>query len=224
MKTILAFIIICLASVVLAQKSQLGPYWLARIKVKCNDVVHNCPGAIISDNGHLITAASCVNKCNDSVRIIKVAVSEYLSSKRLNKRVKANQVTILHDVALVKFGCPKFKLSKVSLKRSCTPKVNLTIINVDKTSLNPLMSKAEMAGRNKKCKKAYVDNWESQYACILASPCGDKSEGLITDEQYNSLYSLSLHASECNKEETMIAALELCEYRKWITNETTTGG
>lgn len=236
MKFILALLITTLAGMALTEEQQQEPLWLAKLKVKCKDTIYQCLGAIITDDV-LITTASCVNRCDDSVRIIKISASEYLGDKSnlYNKKLRATEVIIhpqynsseTHNIALVKFKCPDFQLAKVSLNDSCMPKVDLSVINlhVNKTSANCLMSAASVSGKQKKCRRAY-SNWdESLQECILASSCSDKSEALIADNTHSVLYGVSLYASKCDNkyENTIIAALELCTYYNWIISQTITG-
>ena len=234
MRFILAFLLTSLTGMALTEGQQ-APFWLAKVKVKCEDAVHNCLGAIIEDQ-FLITTASCVTKCDDSERVIKISVSEYSANddKQFGRRVKATEVTVhpeyslsetqnLHDIALVKFRCPNFELSKVSLNDSCSKDIALSVITVNETSGTYQTFEASVAGKKKKCRQAY-DKYDDSQACIIASVCSDKSDSLIADEQHDVLYGFSVYASECdNRRASLIAALELCNYHEWITNKTTTG-
>ena len=221
MKFILVPLIISLAGTALTEEQE--PLWLARLRVKCEDTVHRCLGAIITDK-FLLTTASCVNKCKDSDRTIKISVS--------GQKLKATKVIIhpedpktqqIHDVALVKFNCPKVQLTKVLLNDGCIPESGLSVINLyDKTSVSTSVSPASLANKKKKCKRAY-ENWvESQQVCIIASSCSNRSEALIADDAHNILYGFSLYGTVCDSkyENTIIAAMELCEYYTWITNNT----
>ena len=232
MRFLLALLITSLAGMALAEE-QHAPFWLAKVKVKCEDTTYNCLGAVIEDN-FIITTASCVNKCDDSVRVIKILVSDYSTNggEQFGKKVKATEVTIhpeyslsetqrIHDVALVKFKCPSFQLAKVSLNNTCLPDNDFCVINFDKTTST---NAASLAGRKKKCKQAY-NNWDdSQQVCIVASSCSDKSQSLITDDQHDILYGFPIYATQCDSNNnTIIAAMELCKYYEWIRNKITTG-
>ena len=233
MKFILALLITSLAAMALAEELHVQtPFWLAKVKVKCDDTIHTCLGAIIEDNC-LVTTASCVNKCDDSIRIIKISVSDYSTngSKLFGEKVKATEVTIhpeytsseSHDLALVKFKCPDFPLAKVSLNNSCSQDHDFSVIHFNKTT-GSFSSYEARSGKKKKCKQAY-ENWDdSQHVCILASSCSNKSESLITDDHHSVLYGLPVYASLCdNSDNTIITVMQLCKYHEWITNKTTTG-
>ena len=231
MKFILALIITSLSGMALAEELQT-PFWLAKVQVKCEDKVYICFGAIIEDN-FIITTASCVNKCDDSVRKIRVLVSDYSTngSKRFGEKFKGTEVTIhpeyssseIHDLALVKFKCPDVLLAKVSLDDSCSLDDDFSVIHFNSTTGSYSTHEAKSV-RKKKCKQAY-ENWDdSQQVCILASSCSDKSESLITDDHHKVLYGLPIYASVCdNSENTIIAAMQFCKYHGWITNKTKTG-
>ena len=235
MRNFLVLVISSLAGMALAEE-QHAPFWLAKVKVKCEDTTYNCLGAVIDDK-FLLTTASCVNKCNDSVRVIKVLVSKYTTNggKQFGKKVKVTKIIIhpqynlsetqkIHDLALVKFKCPKFQLAKVSLNDSYTNSGSLSVINLNKTSGIYSTYEANVADRKKKCKRAYKYWDDSQQVCIVASSCSDKSESLITDVQHSVLYGFPMYASLCdNNKNTVIAAMELCKYREWITNTITKG-
>ena len=227
------FLVTSLAGVALAEE-QRAPYWLAKAKVKCDGKTYNCLGAIIEDN-FLITTASCINKCN-SLRGVKISVSKYSTNggKQFGKKVKPTEVTVhpeysqsetqqMHDLALVKFKCPKFKLAKASLNDSYITKRHYSVINFNQTNGDYSTHEASLAGRKKKCKQAY-ENWDdSQQVCIVASSCLDKSESLITDDHQNVLYGLPVYASLCdNNNNAIIAAVEIRKYHEWITNKITT--
>ena len=235
MRYILALLITSLACIALAEEQQ-APFWLAKVKVKCDDMVYNCLGAIVEDN-FIITTASCVNKCDDSVRVIRILVTDYSTngSKLFGEKVRATKVTIhpeyslsetekIHDVALVKFRCPDFQLAEVSLNDSCSRDIDLSVIDFNQTTGAYSAYEASIANRKRKCKQAYK-NWDdSQQVCVMASLCSDKSGSLITDDQHKVLFSFPIYASSCdNNKNTIIAAMELCKYHEWITSMTTAG-
>ena len=234
MKFIFALLITSLASMVLAEEQQSAPFCLAKVTVKCGGTQYYCLGAIIEDN-FIITTASCITKCGDSAKIM-ILVSKYSTdeSDRFTKKVKVDKLIIhpeynmsetlkKHDVALVKFKCTNFKLAKVSLNDKCSTDSGLSVLYVNETSEFYSTWKARIS-RKKKCKQAYTSWDDSQHICMIASPCSDKSDSLITDDQHDILYGFSSYASECdNKDNTLIAALELCKYYQWIKNITMTG-
>ena len=229
-------LIISLVVMALAEDQQQEPLWLAKVRVKCEDTVYHCLGAIITDD-FLITTASCVSKCDESERIVKVLATELGDEpKPYDAKLRATDVIVhpqystqdMHNVALVKFKCPEFQLAKVALNDSCMPEDNLSVMNlhVDEKTVSCLMSAASLSDKKKKCKRAYSKNWdESMQSCVVASSCSDKSEALIANGQHDTLYGFSLSATQCDnrQENTIIAALELCRYYDWIMNKTITG-
>ena len=234
MNFILALLITSLANIVLA-KEQKSPFWLAKVKVKCRGTQDYCLGAIIEDN-FIITTASCIMKCGDSAKMI-ISVSKYSTGKtnHFEKKVKVDKVIIhpeyniseslkKHDVALVKFECPNFRLAKVSLNDSCSTDSGLSVLYVNETSEISSTWKCRIAAREKKCKQAYKSWDDSQHICMIASSCSNKSDNLIVDNQHGVLYGFPSYASECDdNDNTLIAALELCKYYQWIKNITMTG-
>ena len=239
MRFVLVPLIISLAGMALTEDQQQEPLWLAKVKVKCGDTVYNCLGAIVTDE-FLITTASCVNKCDDSERVVKILATELPAAgdepNLYDMKLRATEVIVhpqystqnMHNVALVKFKCPEFHLAKAALNDSCMPKIKLSVMNlhVDEKSTSCLMSAASLSDKKKKCKRAYSKIWdESMQSCVVASSCSDKSEALIANGQHDTLYGFSLSASQCDntQENTIIAALELCKYYDWIMNTTITG-
>ena len=234
MKFVLTFLLISLAGMGLAEEQQ-APYWLAKAKVKCSGKTYNCLGAVIEDN-FLITTASCINRCN-SLRGVKILVSKYSTNggKQFGKKVKPLEVTThpeyslsetqqMHDLALVKFRCPRFQLAKASLNDSYATNGHYSIINFNQVTGAYSTYEASLAGRKKKCKQAYKDWDDSQQVCIVASSCSDKSESLITDDHHKVLYGLPIYASVCDSNNnTIIAAVELRKSHEWITSKITTG-
>ena len=231
MKFILALLITSLASIVLAEEQQ-SPFWLAKVKVKCGDTQYYCLGSIIEDN-FIITTASCITKCGDSAKII-ISVSRYstVKSSDFGRKVIVNELIIhpqyesfkKNDVALIKFERPNFRLAKVSLNDNCLTNGGLSVLYVNETAEVSSAWNATIMNRKKKCKQAYKSWDDSQHICMTASTCSNKSDCLITDDQHSVLYGLPSYASECDdKNNTIIAALELCKYYQWIKNMTATG-
>ena len=232
-------LIISLAGMALAEDQQQEPLWLAKVRVKCEDTVYHCLGAIVTDE-FLITTASCVSKCDESERVVKILATGHPAAgdepKPYDTKLRATKVIVhpqystqnMQNVALVKFKCPEFQLAKVALNDSCMPEDNLSVMNlhVDEKTVSCLMSAASLSNKKKRCKKAYSKDWdESMQSCVMASSCSDKSEALIASGQHDTLYGFSLSAIQCDnrQENTIIAALELCRYYEWIMNETITG-
>ena len=226
MRLLLAIIIISLAGLALSQQQLQQPFWLAKIKVKCEDKVHQCLGAIITDNC-LVTTASCINKCNNSTRTIRILVTESKGKTLFGRRVKASEIIIhpelnttgkMHDIALVKFKCPEFEIDKISLNDNCTDdnvKLSVNVMTNDK-----FLTYQATTEKKRNCNHVY--NWgQTKQVCIIASSCSDKSGSLISDVDHNVLHSLSLYASKCDElnSTTIIAALNVCKYFKWIASE-----
>lgn len=240
MRFVLVPLIISLAGMALTEDQQQEPLWLAKVRVKCDDTTYHCLGAIVTDE-FLITTASCIDKCDDSERVIKILATELPADddepERYGIKLRATEAVVhpqydtqtMNNVALVKFKCPESHLAKVAVNDSCSmPEMNLSVMNlhVDEKSVSCLMSTASMSDKKKKCKRAYGRKWdESMQSCIVASSCSDKSEALIANGHHDTLYAFSISASECDntQENTIIAALELCRYYQWIMNMTTTG-
>ena len=230
MKFILALLVPSLASIVLAEEQQ-SPFWLAKVKVKCGGTQYYCLGSIIEDN-FIITTASCITKCGDSAKIT-ISVSRYstVKSSDFGRKVIVNELIIhpqyesfkKNDVALIKFERPNFRLAKVSLNDNCVTNSSLSILYVNETAEVSSVWNAKITNTKRKCNQAYKSWDDSQHICMTASTCSNKSDCLITDDQHSVLYGFPSYTSECDdKNNTIIAALELCKYYQWIKNMTTT--
>lgn len=243
MRIILVPIIISfLASMGLTQGTKPPqPCWLAKVTMKCvNKRSYSCPGAIISDT-YLLTTASCISSCSGSVKFMKIFANQHSNgtcTRPFNKRLKVTGIMIHPDykmsnetkdnnIALVKFKCPNFNLSKVSPNINCSDinKGVLSCINPQVAVRSPttIIMQCKKPKNRKVCKNGYKDLFIKPHACIVAPLCSSKTDVLIANDKHSILYGISLHTSWCgkNKRNTIMAALQICKYYDWITNQTT---